>query len=468
MTKKFSGLIQFQLLTVVFLFLSLIGTVFLVKTNQDNRNRAATSCTCSPEDEKVCKGTGFHPSCNSGFLCYGVKTCSTAESTPKPDTSCTKDQCDLGATMCQGAPSNQTGNKCTCVCAQNPSTGAKNVTVWSCGTYDAASCSPSKTGTGPSGSIICRTNNPGICPNTNSSNADFNAMVGMYANQPSTCDFYDACGKPMSPGASCVGMKRLSNGEPNHGAFVGCYGKQNCFCDVNFSGSVACYDDVGNDSCGAGVAAPTATSVPKTPTSTPTTTPTLKPTSTPTPTATRTPTPTNTITPTATRTPTPTNTLTPTATRTPTPTLTLTPTSTPTSTSTPTPTLTLTPTVTPTGTQTPTLTPTSTSTPTNTPIATNTPRPTSTPVLVCGSSCSGDVCPSGQSCSNGKCQLNTCLSGGVICNSTNCAVITPTKAIAQGPSPTRIILPSSGVSFPIQVVTILGTIVTLVGFLILL
>jgi hypothetical protein len=40
--------------------------------------------------------------------------------------------------------------------------------------------------------------------------------------------------------------------------------------------------------------------------------------------------------------------------------------------------------------------------------------------------------------------------------------------IAQGPSPTRIVLPNSGVEFPIQVLTVVGVITTLIGLLVLL
>lgn len=109
------------------------------------------------------------------------------------------------------------------------------------------------------------------------------------------------------------------------------------------------------------------------------------------------------------------------------------PTSTPrpsiTPTITPRPTLTLTPTPSPTST--PTLTPTPSSTPTPGPSSTPTPGPTSTPVP----------------------PTNTPL---------------PTKYIAEGPSPTRIILPESGVEFPSQMLTIFGGIITLLGFLILL
>jgi hypothetical protein len=110
----------------------------------------------------------------------------------------------------------------------------------------------------------------------------------------------------------------------------------------------------------------------------------------------------------------------PVKTSTPTPTNTSTPTNTPKPTLTPTGTLAPTSTPTPTGTLTPTNTPTNTPVPTNTPIN----APTSTPA--------------------------------------------PTQVLAQGPSPTRIILPSSGVEFPAQALSLIGIIVTLAGFLILL
>lgn len=120
----------------------------------------------------------------------------------------------------------------------------------------------------------------------------------------------------------------------------------------------------------------------------------------------------------------------PTATSTPKPSATATPkpSNTPTPTSTPKPTATNTPGPTATGTLTPTLTPTNTPVPTNTPqpTATNTPKPNSTSTPV------------------------------------------PTEVIAQGPSPTRIVLPQAGFEFPVQILTVLGAIVTLAGFLILL
>jgi hypothetical protein len=46
--------------------------------------------------------------------------------------------------------------------------------------------------------------------------------------------------------------------------------------------------------------------------------------------------------------------------------------------------------------------------------------------------------------------------------------LVPTLVIAQGPSPTRIVLPEAGVDFPAKTLSIVGIIVTLLGFLILL
>lgn len=88
---------------------------------------------------------------------------------------------------------------------------------------------------------------------------------------------------------------------------------------------------------------------------------------------------------------------------------------------TPTPTGTLSPTPTPTPTNTPTPTDIPTPVPTNTSVPASTPMPTDTPAYV-----------------------------------------------AEGPTPTRIILPVVGVDFPAKILTIVGSIITLLGFLILL
>ncbi|HPR99723.1 MAG TPA: hypothetical protein PLU63_02860 [Candidatus Woesebacteria bacterium] len=117
------------------------------------------------------------------------------------------------------------------------------------------------------------------------------------------------------------------------------------------------------------------------------------------------------------------------------------PTNTPIPTNTPTPTGTPKPTNTPTPTNTPKPTATGTPKPTNTPTPTNTPKPTAT----------GTPEPTA---------TNTPIPP------TNTPI--PTQVITEGPSPTRIILPESGVEFPSQILTLVGGIITLLGFLILL
>lgn len=158
-------------------------------------------------------------------------------------------------------------------------------------------------------------------------------------------------------------------------------------------------------------------------------------------------------------------------TRTPTPTRipTNTPTGTRTPTRTPTPTFIII-------TDTPVPTPTGTFYPTNTPIPTDTPVPTSTPVpayLGCGyTPCdnAGKQCTSGLVCitANNSAQYCSLPQYTTTCATnpgyTGCC----TAPVAQGPSPTRIILPISGVEFPSQALTIIGSIATLLGFLILL
>lgn len=127
------------------------------------------------------------------------------------------------------------------------------------------------------------------------------------------------------------------------------------------------------------------------------------------------------------------NTPTPTRRLSSTPTATIRPTNTPTNTPTPTRIISNTPTLTPN----PSFTLTPTTKPTNTP--TNTPKPTNTPTTRI---ISGTPAPS--------------------------STPVPTLVIAQGPSPTRIILPEAGVDFPAKTLSIIGIIVTLLGFLILL
>lgn len=209
------------------------------------------------------------------------------------------------------------------------------------------------------------------------------------------------------------------------------------------------------------------------------------------------------------------STLTPTPTHTPTPTQRPTNTHTPTATKTPTPTHTPTPTrFTPTG---PTPTGTGTPTPTHTPVPTNTHTPTPTPppcsnfdgsVTQCdahGSYCAYFFCsnkclPKGTSNCDAGCAsycdpnatptntpvqptatpkiiyVYTSSTPGQPTNTPYIKYVYPTNTptpygsnIAQRPEPTEITtLPEAGIDFPVQMLTIVSVIITLVGFLILL
>ena len=91
-----------------------------------------------------------------------------------------------------------------------------------------------------------------------------------------SCTVADACANLTANGALtngmlCDGLTRLSTGEASRGAFVGCSGRQNCFCPgtstavgstVPSGNTVSCFDDIGNDSCGAGTITTTTTNPP--------------------------------------------------------------------------------------------------------------------------------------------------------------------------------------------------------------
>lgn len=140
---------------------------------------------------------------------------------------------------------------------------------------------------------------------------------------------------------------------------------------------------------------------------------------------------------------------------------------------------------TPTGTYIPTNTPIPTITPipTNTLVPTNTPVPTATPtpaIFGCGYTPCDDNnnrCSSGLTCitannNNRYCSqpqyTNTCKTNPGYTGCCTAPIVPTTPVYAQGPSPTRIILPVSGFEFPSQALTIIGGIATLLGFLILL
>lgn len=145
--------------------------------------------------------------------------------------------------------------------------------------------------------------------------------------------------------------------------------------------------------------------------------------------------------------------------------------------------------------------------PTNTPVPpTNTPNPTNTPVPPTGTpnSCNGTCgsdgnCQSGLTCylgfcrnpnnpsdsgcnnkgepnsCNGTCGSDTNCKSGLVCSSGYCRnpnnptnVNCQEKTVAKGPTPTRIILPVSGNTTPLTGITIVGSIVTLLGILLIL
>jgi hypothetical protein len=63
----------YSLLSVVLIAISLVGAVYLVRTEQDIRDHAAPACSCYPDDEDVCKGEWFNPC--TGVTCQGTKDC---------------------------------------------------------------------------------------------------------------------------------------------------------------------------------------------------------------------------------------------------------------------------------------------------------------------------------------------------------------------------------------------------------
>ena len=366
---------KYQILTVVFLVLSLTGTLFLVKLNQDNRNRATPTYN-NYEDCRKEKGKVF---CDNLF---GLSTPTGANEELKLSyTECGKNGnpgawCDACGGFCISMKSltcDQAGIK---KCGEYPVHGSTVTGVGSC--------------TPPSGGQSC------VCSGTNV--CFINKGQCDNANHDGLCAVWELIGSPKTNEE----LKKSST--TTEKTVYYCKDRfliennNSCNTPAPANFDVSCYCgtiqiDRGNGfttesmKCGC---SPT----PR-PTRIPTSTP--KPTSTPRPT--RTPAPTRTPIPTRTSTPT----LTPTGTRIPTSIPTYPPTETPTSTQTPT------------GTQAPT------NTPTNTPVPTDTPVPTATPVYT-----------------------------------------------AQGPSPTRIILPNSGFDFPIQALSVVGVITTLLGLLILL
>jgi hypothetical protein len=136
------------------------ATALVIKNmnnNQDIRNRAA-GCACSPDDESVCIGDWFHPSCNPSFTCAGTKKCAD-ENTPTPKaTSAPKckstDKCCPPDEKCQeDASGNNTGYNCTCVAV------AGNTYDWRCTDFNTDKCDNGGSPP-PAGSFKCDSNAP--------------------------------------------------------------------------------------------------------------------------------------------------------------------------------------------------------------------------------------------------------------------------------------------------------------------
>ncbi len=414
--KFIAKYLSYKSLTVLFLISSLIGSVYLVKLEQDNRGKAVgpgecacknastgatTSGTCKPDGGCICPA-GTNPGTNKCAVGGGgggqtqctdqqVKDAGLGGSLPARCSS-------LGAKACQKDSSNKnTGYQCECI---DLSPGACSFYANSCTKLNLEAC-PQSSGGATSG---------------NYENSNIISCGGVSCRA-------DEC--HCQGGESCVTQVC----EPAIRA--SCLNQNRAWCKQG-AGTTCCVEGYKCGSNNTGcvlVDLITATPTKKPPTSTPTI-------------------PKSTITPTQT----PTGTLVPTNT----------------------PTITITPTQTPTGTLVPTNTPTITLTPTQTPtgtlVPTNTPTPT-TVVLGCGyTPCDDNDRP----CSSGL----TCISadnGNRYCSQPSyvdaCKInpgYTSCCTAPQGPSPTRIILPNAGFEFPAQALTVVGVIVTLFGFLILL
>ena len=120
--------------------------LYLIKFRQFLKPQA-TECGCYPDDEKICRGVAFNPTCNKSFICFGTKDCSANPPTPYPTSSsslpwCSDpgDQCEIGGSRCQqGSNGKNTGYQCSCV---DLSPGSCKKSVWQCTTQNTAACPP--------------------------------------------------------------------------------------------------------------------------------------------------------------------------------------------------------------------------------------------------------------------------------------------------------------------------------------
>lgn len=127
-----------------------------------------------------------------------------------------------------------------------------------CGAFDRSACGTGGCAAGQQ--RLCKDGRLGVCVGTDA------------------CAFQNPQAGGVYQGASCQGLRRLSQGEPSRGNFVGCSGAANCFCGgalvangqlVDPSGTVSCYTDLQNDSCGAPGSTTTVTTTPPTTTEPP-------------------------------------------------------------------------------------------------------------------------------------------------------------------------------------------------------
>jgi hypothetical protein len=159
---------------------------------------------------------------------------------------------------CSEAAKGICGGVCCCT-GWNPGTGDDD------SGDDDGTCTP--------GEVVCRKDHPSVCAGLQVEHTTVGGICASDGKTVYNCERRDACAPQV--GGSCEGKTRLSCGESNHGAFVGCSGKQNCFCykaglgygdgtgnpgacgDVpvgttfDSSYTFTCYDDYLNDSCGA-------------------------------------------------------------------------------------------------------------------------------------------------------------------------------------------------------------------------
>jgi hypothetical protein len=400
---------------VVFLLLSLAGSYYLVTQNADNRNMAQIpvgTCKC----EKG--GLSINGTCNSNGGCKcpdgystGAARCdekNTDETLPANN----KDSCDKsGGFWCGG---------CGGFCTSGKTKTCDTAIIEKCNEYPIRGALITGFGATCTGTK-CTCNNNIVCFNRGTT-----SQCGTPDDKNGLCAVWQQAGSPTSltPGTNDTTQKTTTYYCPNE--FIGTAGGgQSCLKLPPSNFDISCYcGTIQVDTPGVGFHSESmkcgcdnkSTDKPK-------------------------------------QTPTPTKKLTATPTK---------------------PVSTLTPTLTPTisGTVTPTNTPTLTVTPS----PTNTPGPTNTPAyLGCGyTPCDngGNQCNSGLTCitannSNQYCSkpelTETCkINPGYV------GCCTRPTDIVNGPSPTRIVLPVSGFEFPVQALTIIGGITTLLGFLILL